>query len=436
MTPQADARLRLEHLRSGVPLPPSVAPWVFGRAGVLTHLAGLLDTVSSRGSRSYALAANYGDGKTHTLRALWHLASERNFVVSTIALTRETPLDRLDRVYPKLIADTYLPGAAQPGIARLVLGLNADAPEARQLLEWARTELHPKLYAVLLNLLDGQSTEASEALLGDLERMDLGVADLKRIHRTNFHGPLKAPRFSAQRDVRDYLRLVDYLIRLRGCAGWVILFDEAELISRLGRGGRARSYSNIGHLAIDGMGAEHLLSVFAVASNFYTAVLLHRKDDQLAPQWLAARAEDGGADACRRGIAVLQEAQLLSPLTPANWIQLLQNLLDAHEAAYDWSSGLTAESFWDVVRGITSETDTKVRVRLRLAIQWLDLAYQYGHAPHVRTIHGISEVDLAEDPPATGDGGLVAAAEDEGYATLAENALSEGTEPAQTWLGS
>ena len=418
MTRQANARLRLEHLRSGVPLPPTVEPWVFGRAGILTHLADLLDTVAAKSGRTYALAANYGDGKTHTLRALWHLASQRNFVVSTIALTRETPLDRLDRIYPKLIADTYLPGAAQPGIARLVLGLDADSPESHRLLEWARTELHPKLHAVLHNLLEGQSTEATEVLLGDLERMDLGVADLKRIHRTNFHTALKAPRFSALRDVRDYLRLVDYLIRLRGYAGWVILFDEVELVGRLGRVGRAKSYANIGRLAIDGLGTGHVLPVFAVASNFYTDVLLRRNDQQLAPDWLAVRGDAEAVEACRRGIALLQEAHLLQPLSPANWQQFLQNLIDAHESAYDWSSGLTGQSLWELVRAITTETDTKVRVRLRLAIQWLDLLHQYGRPPTIRTVHGIGEVDVSEEPEAA------AAAEDD-PAAAAPSAATE-----------
>jgi hypothetical protein len=401
--------LRLEHLRGGVPLPPRVAPWVFGRTGVLTRLADLLDTVAAKGSRSYALAANYGDGKTHTMRALWHQASLRNFAVSTLALTRETPLERLDRIYPKLIADTYLPGSAQPGIARLLADLDADSAEARQLLDWAHAELHPKLHAVLRNLLEGQSTEATEALLQDLERLDLGVADLQRIHRGNFHEPLKLTRFSPQRDVRDYLRLVDHLLRLRGYAGWVILIDEAELIGRLGRGGRARSYANIGRLGGDGMGARHLLTVFAVASNFYTDVLQRRRDDQLAPDWLERRGDAEGAAACRRGIAILQEAEVLHPLQPANWVQLLQQVLDAHEAAYEWSSGLSPEAFWEAVRQITTEMDTKVRVRLRLAIQYLDLMYQYGHPPHVRAVHGSAEADLAEGVPAEAE---VAAGED------------------------
>ncbi len=394
----AQARQRLEHLRSGVPLPPLLPPWTSGRAGILARLTELLDVVAQRGSRATALAANYGDGKTHTLRALWHLASQRNFVVSTISLTRETPLDHLERVYPKLLADTYLPGSPQPGIGRLLLDLEADGPQAQELLSFAQTELHPKLHAVLRSLLHGQSLEAGEALLEDLERLDLGVAELKRIHRGNFGTPLKLQRFSAQRDVRSYLRLVDFLIRLRGYAGWVLMFDEAELVGRLGRGGRAKAYANIGRLAADGMGCAHVLTVFAVASNFYTDVLLARHDDVAGPEWLASRGDAEGAEACRRGIALLQEAQLLEPLGAANWEQLLQQLLDAHEAAYGWSSGLTAQAFWQQVRQLTTEADTKVRVRLRLAVQWLDLLYQYGHAPHVQAIHRLAEVDLAEEP--------------------------------------
>ncbi len=393
--PAAEARLRLAHLRSGVPLPPTLAPWTWGRAGALTRLTDLLDTVAAKGSRAQALAANYGNGKTHTLRALWSLASQRNFVVSTVALTRETPFDRLDRAYAKLVSDTYLPGAAQPGIARL-LEMPSEGPEGRSLLEWSHTALHPKLHAVLHNLLEGPRTDAAETLLRDLERMDVGVAEIKRIHRDNFKTPLKLERFSAQRDVRDYLRLLDFVIRLRGYAGWVILFDEAELVGRLGRGGRARAYANMGRLAMDGMGCAHLLTVFAVASNFYTDALLRRHDETAAPAWLESRGDAEGAEACRRGIALLQGAQLLEPLGAADWIQLLQGLLDAHERAYGWSSGLTADAFWDAVRNVTTETDTKVRVRLRLAVQWLDLMYQHGHPPHVRSIHGLQEADVSE----------------------------------------
>lgn len=396
------ARRLIEHLRSGVPLPPSEPPPTTGRAGLLARAADLLDLVQAKGSRALVLQANYGDGKTHTLRSIWHLAAERGFVVSTVALSRETPLDRLDRVYPKLIADTYLPGAGQPGIERLLHGYPPDGPEVAQILRFAEDHLHPKLHAVLLNLLRGSSTEATEGLLRDLARLDLGPSDLKRIHRANFARPLKLNRFSAQRDVRDYFRLIDFLIRLAGYAGWVMLFDEAELIGRLGRGGRARAYANVGRFAIGGMGCEHLLTVFAVASNFYAGVLDRRNDRALAPQWLEGRGDQEGADACRLGIARLQEAVLLDPLAAANWLQVLQAVLDAHETAYGWSSGLQPDDLWREVQHLTPETDTKVRTRLRLAIQWLDLVFQYGRAPQVR-IFGLGEVALDEAAAGSGD---------------------------------
>jgi hypothetical protein len=264
-------------------------------------------------------------------------------------------------------------------------------------LEFAANNLHPKLHAVLQNLIEGSSTEAIEPLLRDLARIDMAVAEVKRVHRGNFAQPLKLSRFSAQRDARDYFRLVDFLVTLSGYSGWVILFDEAELIGGLGRGGRAKAYANIGRMSGDGMGCAHLVSVFAVASNFYDTVLERRHDVTAAAEWLETRGDSEAAECCRLGIATLQEATMLEPLTSANWLQVMQALLDAHEAAYDWSSGLTAAQFWQEVQRLSPETDTKTRTRLRLGIQWLDLVYQHGQPPHVR-LSTLGEVPIEEDP--------------------------------------
>ncbi len=394
--PVAAARHLIEHLRSGVPLPPSEPPLTAGRSRLLARVGDLLDATAAKGSRTLALQANYGDGKTHALRTIWHLASARNFVVSAVVLTRDTPLDRMDRVYPKVIADTYVPGAAQPGIERLVRGLYPGSETALRVLRFAEDNLHPKLHAVLHNLIDGSSTEAMEPLLRDLVYLDMGLAEVKRIHRSNFGGTLKLERFSAQREVYDYFRLVDFLITAAGYAGWLILFDEAELVGRLGRGGRAKAYASIGRLASDGAGCAHLASVFAVASNFYDSVLERRHDATAATAWLEARGDVEGAEFCRLGIAALQEAVLLEALTPASWLQLMQALLAAHETAYGWSSGLTAEAFWQEIQQITSETDTKLRTRLRVAVQWLDLLMQHGRAPQVRLHPPVYEVSLEQ----------------------------------------
>ena len=403
---RATARRLVEHLRSGVPVPPTDPPLTSGRARLVARAADMLDVVAQKGSRTLTLQANYGDGKTHALRTIWHLAAERGFVVSNVALTRETPFDRLDRVYPKIVAETYIPGSRQPGLDRLLQPLTPGSEAAQAALRFAEDHLHPKLHAVLRNLVDGSSTEAVERLVQDICRIDLDIADLKRIHRANFGQPLKIERFSAQRDVRDYFRLVDFLVSAAGYSGWVILFDEAELIGRLGRGARAKAYANIGRLAADGLGCRRLLGVFAVASNFYDSVLERKHDAAQAAEWLQARGDADGAERCRDGLAALHEAVLLEPLSAANWGQMVQQLLDAHEAAYGWSAGLSAEAFWRQVEALAPETDTRVRTRLRVAIQWLDLVMQHGHPPAVR-VSGPSEPALEWEAD---DGGSAAEA--------------------------
>ena len=426
--PGSRARRLIEHLRSGVPLPPDEPPLTAGRAGLLAHTGDLLDIVEQRGSRAMALQANYGDGKTHALRAIWHLASQRNFVVSSVAVTAETPLSRLDLVYPRLIADTYLPGAAQPGIERLVAGIEADGPEADSLLRFAEDHLHPKLHAVLQSLLRGSSTEAVEPLLRDLARVDMGAAEVKRIYRTNFGRPLRLTSFARTRDVREYFRLVDFLVRLRGYAGWVLLIDEVELIGRLGRGARAKALATIGQLAGDALGCSHLLPVFAVASNFYGDVLDRRHDRTAGPDWLRARGDEEAAQACAQGIAALDDARRLIALTPAHWTGMMQTLLDAHQTAYGWSAGVTAAELWQQMLAVAPETGTKLRTRLRIGIQWLDLMLQNeGRAPQVRLAR-VAEVPLAEDPGWNEPAAEPPAASDE-VAAGVEPPLEGGTPP-------
>lgn len=395
----ATARRLIEHLRAGVPLPAGDPPLQAGRARLAEQVAAALDATESRGSRALALQANYGDGKTHAMRLAWHLAAERRFLVSQVTLTRETPFDRLDRVYPKLIADTYLPGAAQPGIERLLSDVVTGSEQAERILDFAKDELHPKLYGVLKNLIDGPSTEATEPLLQDLARIDLPLAELKRIHRANFHAPLKLARFSAQRDARDYFRLIDFLARLHGLAGWVILCDEAELIGRLGRGGRAKAYANVGRLAGDGLGCRHVLTIFAVASNFYGNVLQRRGDHEQGPAWLGQRGDHEGAERCRMGIATLEEAVSLDPLRQSDWLEVTAAVLAAHEAAYGWQAGISADELWREVQRLAPATDTRLRTRLRLAILWLDLVWQYGARPHVQ-LHELAEAGLEEEEAA------------------------------------
>ena len=219
-----DARQVVEGLRSGVPYREMAKNIVFGRERILTNVAKIMESAEqekAQKSPAFMVRANYGEGKTHFLHSVWGLAEDRNWVVSQVSLSRETPLDRMDYLYPKIMENTYIPGSHQPGIARII----AEALDQPHLLADVRSlDLSTRVTVVIDNLIN--RNEGFPDLIADLEGKFLTSSELKQIHRKNFGKPLKIPRTTTREEVYHYLRAVDWFIQRAGYQGWLILFDE------------------------------------------------------------------------------------------------------------------------------------------------------------------------------------------------------------------
>lgn len=381
----------IENLRSGVPSPSVASQFPMGREQLFQAVSERLGEAARGSPGSLFLQANYGEGKTHVLHGIWNLAISQGFAVSTVALSKETSLDKLDKLYAKLVANMYLPGSNQPGLDPLLRDYRPGHGRAERLLAWAESELHPKVYAVLRNRIDGSETSADALykLDQDLAGVGISLPDLKSIHRLNFREPLKvSPPFKVKQHMFDYFRLLERLIVLGGYRGWVILLDEAELIGRLGRGGRAVSYATLarlaGHGEPDGQPTlRHVVTVVAVASNFVTDVLQERKEIDGAPAWLEARGRAGEAAQARWALEALRRAELLAPLSEGDLLRVMEQLLAAHGEAYAWDPGLSPAQLLERVARVSPTVDVKLRTRIRAAIQWLDLRMQYDVEPAI-----------------------------------------------------
>ena len=66
------------------------------------------------------ICGKYEGGKTHLLNTVFNMASENNMVVSYLSLNKETPIDKLYMLYPKLMVNTYLPRRLQPGFMQVL----------------------------------------------------------------------------------------------------------------------------------------------------------------------------------------------------------------------------------------------------------------------------------------------------------------------------
>ena len=392
----------VEGLRSGVPYRDLAKTVAFGREKYIDIVKRMMEGVEQgRAPKlpSLVLRANYGEGKTHLLHSLWGAGEDRNWVVSFVSLSKETPLDRLDYLYPKLMENTYIPGSAQPGIAYIV----AKALE-NQLLPEARTM---GMSARIMAVLDGLVVhdEGYDELLADVAGNFLGVADLKRIYRQNLGRAPQLTKSSMKDEAFEYMRLIDWLIQKAGFAGWLILIDEVELIGKFGKGARSQAYANMGRM-IEGK-LPHALSVWALAANFFSDVLIRRNDREECPRWLSARQkEEERAPWSEAALDALLEAKLLDPLTSAQIKALVQQIHELHQEAYAWSAPFSSEDLYEQVRRFAPTQDTRLRTYVRLSLAILDIWYQHGEPPVIEYLDPLQDAALDEQPERDTAGGV------------------------------
>ena len=114
-----NARHVIEALRSGVPSRAVGEYFSEARPAMLRRVQDRLESMRDTGrSGGMVFTGRYGEGKTHLLNTVFSMAFAENMAVSCVSLGKETPVDKLHQLYPKIIANTYLPGAAQPGFRR------------------------------------------------------------------------------------------------------------------------------------------------------------------------------------------------------------------------------------------------------------------------------------------------------------------------------
>ncbi|MDA8333906.1 MAG: DUF2791 family P-loop domain-containing protein [Peptococcaceae bacterium] len=395
-----DTRVIIEGLRSGVPYLELAREVVLGREGSINNMQRLMEAVEQgRPPRvpAYFFRANYGQGKTHLLYSLRGMAQDRNWVVSLLTLSKETRLDRLDKIYPKLVAETYIPGSRQPGYEKIVSQALA-APFV--LSEVREMGLSPRVEAVLDNLASHNvKIEDYADLLADVRGAFLRVSDVRRIHRQTFGKPLKLGRSSVRDEINHYFKLMDWLIHRAGYQGWLILLDEVELIGKLGRGGRSRAYAGMGWFMTGVL--PRTVTVWAVASNFESDVLVPRNDREECPAWLAGRPrEEAGAAGCEAAIDSLLEAVLLDPLPQQKMQALIGQIAELHQQAYDWQCPFGATDLYERVTVLIRTwltRDAPLRTWVRVTITVLDIWFQYGEDPAVSRLEDLVDATLDEE---------------------------------------
>ena len=371
------ARRAVEALRSGVPSRDAVAALGSGQGEIEDRVAALLDTAGTvrAGHRGLLLGGGFGAGKSHALEHLAHLALERGFVVSRVVISKETPLHDPAKVLRSAVESALTPDGAIGAVAEAAASLDPGSPAFTELLRWAvggaaLDERFP-LTLSLLPRVAASDEEFADAIVRFWSGDSLGVAELRRQARTAGEGRRVLAAVPVRELAAQRFRFLARLFVAAGWQGWVVLFDEVELIGRYTLLQRAKSYAELANWLLPDAEdpSSPLVTVAAMTDDFDAAVLTEKNDRQLiaeklrakqAPQWdaVATRAETGMR-------LIERDMQLLRAPDDAELGEAYLRLKVLHAQAFGWDAP-------DVV-GLERLGATRMRQYVRAWINEWDL---------------------------------------------------------------
>ena len=390
-----NARHIIEALRSGVPSREVGEYFSESRPGMRSRIEGRLNA-AREGNKSGGMifTGRYGEGKTHMLHTAFNLALENHMVVSMVSLGKETPIDKPWELYRRLMANTWLPGAGQPGFREKIEEMTSGSSLATEMLAYAATELETnRLYFLLQAMTRTQDEEERALFMADLEGDFVSPQLIKKSYR-RINGKVAKfnETFSKTRHWPDYYFFMSHFFRRAGYDGWAILLDEAELIGRMGKKTRLKSCLRIGDFLKPDPRLENTAVFLAFSASYQEDVIEKRKEFQNALELYGEGTEEE-----KTATAVLNailNAPELSPLSRDEVIQVLRDIEQFHALAYDWHPDIPAEEIYRA----TEAGGYLLRTKLRGAIELLDQLYQYGEVGNIR-IGRLDDESLEEELP-------------------------------------
>jgi hypothetical protein len=385
------ARRIIEALRSGISSREVGQCFSSARPKILRELGDALERLpEERHSAGRVISGKYGEGKTHLLNTIAGVAHQQNIVVSTITLSKETPLSNLHMLFPKAVQGTFLPGQVQPGVSAAFKRMSYGSPVASSLLEYCLTGLETnRLYFVLKSWLGTQNDDEKYMLLGDMEGNFIPNATIRQIYRRIYNQPaVFDTSFVKSKHVMDYFVFLSRLFAAQGYNGWALLFDESELIGRLGKKARMSAYANMS-LLLNPKRMEATYSLFVFNASYIPDVIEAKHEyANLEEALLSAEAKAE----IEETLSAIVSATQLAPLGREETLEILEGIQRYHGQAYDWSPALDLER----VLSIAEKHGYLLRTRIRSVVEMLDQLYQYEETGEIK-IGELGQTTFDED---------------------------------------
>ena len=376
--PPVEARGAIEALRAGVPNRAAIR--LLGeRDGVLVN--AYLDSLGrcpqsldqGQQTEGNLVWGSFGAGKSHLLGYMRELALERNFVVSLVPVSKETPMFDPARLFAAAIRVAEVPGANDDVMTVAVSRLKPQTEPYDRLEKWATDEARAgslsAVFAALLWLLPHLGPEDHARIPRFFSGGRLNAAVVKSWLRE--HGAAKLFDIKPIREAelaRQRLRFAPRLITSVGLAGWCVLLDEVELIGRYSTLQRGKSYAELARwLGWDDLdGLPGIATTAAFTDDFVAEMFDNRRDEELIPQALERKGLARQADLARRCMEQLRRMRgvRLVPPDESALGAAQSRIADLYHDAYQWRPSrraigerLTGKSMRQFIKSWITEWD-------------------------------------------------------------------------------
>jgi len=386
-----EARAIIENLRKGS-VPVDYVPFfTVGRQKWLRFIEEDLDDyIAAGGAKVRFINGDYGDGKTHFMSIIRHLALEKGFGVSFVVLTREVPVHKFEVVYQAIVRQ--LKGQFEgEGIRRLVDTWAEGWAAELKGKDGAAFQQQLTALTEELRTLPGMDLNFANALVGLADNrfrpLEEGADPEQRAQACDvlyqwFEGArvskreLKPLQIFEALDKTNSKRLLGALtsfLRHLGYKGLILMMDELETVIAQSTSIRNAAYENVRLLIDNAEQAAYQHIFMSIIPDVILAEKGFRSYDAL---WSRVRSIGEGKRLNYRNVLIDLHR---TPLETDELVQLGLSLCRIHELAYRWETQeqINAELIKKMCAnqqrmGLLSE----VRLFIKQVIRTLDMAEQ------------------------------------------------------------
>ena len=381
----------MEALRAGVPSRDVVSFFPPAQADIASRWDKCLAAAAAlQSGQGLLLEGDFGTGKTHWLEQMENLAQEANFVTSTVVQNKETPLHDANKILAAAIDTAKFAHGSGPALAEIAHTYRAEsAPGYAALFEWVHAPERDQRLALTLLLFERtRDEEIRERVLLEWAGAPMTVVELKAGLRDAGVAPPTVPK-PRKDNAMEKLEFVARFVQSAGYAGWALLLDETEMISKYSLLQRGRSYANLGLLLGSAKnGPAGLACAATITKDYAGQVLYGRKNDAAnIPAKLEVSRYPQFAAPALAGMRFIERGGVdLRPPSKETVERLFERSRELYSEAYQWPAPPLPDR-----REYSSSTS--MRQHLRWWINAWDLLRLYGH--HSETV--VSEVVLSYD---------------------------------------